>query len=204
MGIYICRRGIRRNSETITNHEREVRIMTTKEQERKALAQIKNIIDSLGESSYIATAFEGCIEDAEYNIENDFACSMKDRADTAEKKAAILTNENRELKATVQKIKDESSATITRLQEKIVKLQECMIPADDLCDFDQHLEEEVFTEGQKAAEAAETIVKLADNPADVAFTNAVRDHRNAQAQIKYLVDMKARVRKAINNYRTMD
>lgn len=42
--------------------------MTTKEQERKALAQIKKIVEGLGGDSYLATAFEGCFEDAEYNI----------------------------------------------------------------------------------------------------------------------------------------
>lgn len=55
----------------------------TKEQERKALAQIKKIVDSLGKDSYIGTAFEGCFEIAEENIENDFACSMKQRAEKA-------------------------------------------------------------------------------------------------------------------------
>lgn len=53
--------------------------MTTKEQERKALAQIKKIVESLGEDSYIGIALEGCLEDAETNIENDWALSMKDR-----------------------------------------------------------------------------------------------------------------------------
>ena len=178
--------------------------MTTKEQERKALAQIKQIVDSLGENSYVATAFEGCFEVAIQNIENDFACSMMQRAESAEKKAAELTNENRELTASIQKIKDKTSATITRLQEKIVKLQESMIPVDDLCDFDQMLEDELFTEGQKASAAADAIVELAENPDDAAFTSAVRDHRNAQARIKYLVDMKARVRKFINTYDTLE
>ena len=61
--------------------------MTTKEQERKALEQIRKIVDSLGEDSYIGTAFEGCFEIAERNIDNDFGCSMKQRAESAEKKA---------------------------------------------------------------------------------------------------------------------
>lgn len=60
--------------------------MTTKEQERKALAQIRKIVESLGEDSYVGTAFAGCFEDAEENIENDFAMSMKDRYEAAEKK----------------------------------------------------------------------------------------------------------------------
>lgn len=58
-------------------------MLSTKEQERKALAQIKKIVDSLGKDSYIGTAFEGCFEIAEENIENDFACSMKQRAEKA-------------------------------------------------------------------------------------------------------------------------
>lgn len=49
----------------------------TKEQERKALARIKKIVEELGEDSYIGMAFDGCFELAEENIENDFACSMK-------------------------------------------------------------------------------------------------------------------------------
>lgn len=55
--------------------------MTTKEQERKALAQIRKIVEGLGADSYVATAFEGCFEIAESNIENDWACSMKQRAE---------------------------------------------------------------------------------------------------------------------------
>ncbi len=61
--------------------------MTTKEQERKALEQIRKIVEGLGENSYIGTAFEGCFEIAEQNIDNDFGCSMKQRAESAEKKA---------------------------------------------------------------------------------------------------------------------
>lgn len=58
--------------------------MTTKEMERKALEQIRKIVEELGEGSYIATAFEGCFEIAEENIENDFACSMQQRKEAAE------------------------------------------------------------------------------------------------------------------------
>ena len=74
--------------------------MTTKEQERKALEKIKAIIAELDSDGYVATAFEGCIEDAETNIEYDWACSMKERAETAEReldlereKIAKLQNE---------------------------------------------------------------------------------------------------------------
>ena len=43
-------------------------------------------MDTLGPDSYLATAFAGCFEDAEENIKNDFACSMKQRLESAEAK----------------------------------------------------------------------------------------------------------------------
>lgn len=55
----------------------------TKEQEQKALEKIKKIVTDLGEDSYISMAFEGCFEIAEGNIENDFGCSMKQRAESS-------------------------------------------------------------------------------------------------------------------------
>lgn len=61
--------------------------MATKAEERKALEQIRKIIEGLGPDSYIATAMDGMIEDAEDNIENDFAMSWKDRAADAETRA---------------------------------------------------------------------------------------------------------------------
>ena len=59
--------------------------MATKAEERKALEQIKKIVEGLGDDSYIGTAFEGCFEIAAQNIENDWACSMKERAEVAER-----------------------------------------------------------------------------------------------------------------------
>ena len=61
--------------------------MTTKEQERKALEQIKKIVSGLEENSWVATALDGMIEDAEENIENDFANTWKGRAKDAETRA---------------------------------------------------------------------------------------------------------------------
>lgn len=58
-------------------------IPASKQQERDALDQIRAIVDTLGPDSYLATAFAGCFEDAEENIKNDFACSMKQRLENA-------------------------------------------------------------------------------------------------------------------------
>ena len=82
--------------------------MTTKDQERKALEQIRKIVEGLGNNSYIGTAFEGCFEIAESNIENDFACSMKERAESAEHEVRCLNEKIRNL----QKALDEDNQTI--------------------------------------------------------------------------------------------
>ena len=42
-------------------------------------------LDALGQNSYCAMAFEGCVRDAEENIDNDFAVSMKGRWQTERK-----------------------------------------------------------------------------------------------------------------------
>lgn len=62
--------------------------VATKAQEREALEKIEQIINGLGESSYVAMAMDGMIEDARENIENDFALSWKDRAEHAQKVVA--------------------------------------------------------------------------------------------------------------------
>ena len=80
--------------------------MTTKEQERKALDQIRKIVDGLGKNSYIGTAFEGCFEIAEENIDNDFGCSMKGRADASEAEAKKWMLATETLKKELTQVKE--------------------------------------------------------------------------------------------------
>ena len=62
----------------------------TKQQERDTLEKIRKMVEQLGPDSYLATAFKGCFDLAAENIDNDWACSMADRARRAEKRAAEL------------------------------------------------------------------------------------------------------------------
>ena len=93
--------------------------MATKEQERKALEQIKGIVNGLGADSYIGMAFEGCFEIAEDNIENDWGCSMKQRAESAERKFmdAMTVLENAE------KSNERMTAANSDLQGKVAALE---------------------------------------------------------------------------------
>ena len=127
--------------------------MTTKEQERKALAKIRKIVDELGENSYVGTAFEGCFEIAEENIDNDFACSMKQRAEAAEKKAEALEAEVDNRKAVIYDLSTERdklrAKTLTTAEAGAIKaiLSHSKLEAADL-----------------ANSSAQRIVELADNP----------------------------------------
>lgn len=51
--------------------------MTTKDQERAALAKIRKIVADLGENSYLGSAFDGAFELAEQNIEDDAAYTTR-------------------------------------------------------------------------------------------------------------------------------
>lgn len=87
--------------------------MTTKDQERKALAQIRKIVESLGENSYIGMAFEGCFEIAEENIDNDFGCSLKQQVEAKNEQIETYVSE------------------LNALRNKADKLEERAIEAED-------------------------------------------------------------------------
>lgn len=88
--------------------------MATKAEERKALEQIRKIVNGLGEDSYLAMAFDGCFEDAEANINEDAAYSYKNRYDNA------LTVHNK----LVKELQDANTARVKAIEES--KLSEQM------------------------------------------------------------------------------
>ena len=76
-------------------------MIATKDQERKALEEIRKIVDNLGENSYVGAAMEGVLELAEDNIENDFVQSMKESVEKAEKRAHELEEKLEEERACI-------------------------------------------------------------------------------------------------------
>ena len=72
--------------------------MTTKDQERQAIEEIRKIVEGLGENSYVGFAMEGVLELAEENIREDTAYSMKRRAEIAEEQTDELKEEIKTLK----------------------------------------------------------------------------------------------------------
>lgn len=145
----------------------------TKEQERKALEKIKKIVEELGEDSYIGMAFEGCFEIAEENIENDFGCSMKQRAEAAEKKLKTAELDNRDLRNSIADLKSKyagiESKVLTTAEAGAIKaiLSSSRMEAANMADS-----------------TAQRIVELADNPDSAEFRQAVQDNRKSKKRLE--------------------
>lgn len=118
--------------------------MMTKQQEREALERIKNILADAGADSYIGMAFAGCVEDAESNIENDWALSMAGRWQNAEHKLEAVKAEADGLRAErealraeldkysvdVEKLRKSAEALNSRRSEEHAALERAQSRAD--------------------------------------------------------------------------
>lgn len=147
-------------------------MVATKEQELKALAKIKKIVEELGEGSYIGMAFEGCFEIAEDNIGNDFGCSMKQRAEEAEKKLKTAELDNRDLRN-----------RIADLKSKYASIENKVLTVAEVGAIKSILNHERTEAARIVDEAAQRIVELADNPDSAEFRQAVQDNRNSKKRL---------------------
>ena len=149
----------------------------TKDQEREALEKIKAILDTLGPDSYVGTAFEGCIEDAEENIENDFACSMKQKVEAVVVENTRLKEKVKELEdklaesekdyeaahAAAHLVADEKDAEIQRLKTQVQELSEKLASAEeDLEDANEEAGSAEARSGEAQAEIVRLKAKLYD------------------------------------------
>ena len=170
--------------------------MTTKEQERQALEQIRKIVADLGENSYIGTAFDGCFEIAEENIENDFACSMKQRAEIEAKRAidngyeidrlrkiiSTLELDARDLRISIERTKSEASTRETALKEQIKSLEAKAITEDLYKSLWLLASDTVDEATHSMAASADIVVRLADAPSDIGFKHSVNAYKVAKAK----------------------
>lgn len=133
----------------------------TKQQERDTLEKIRKMVERLGPDSYLAAAFEGCFSLAAENIENDWACSMADRARRAEKRAEELEDKLAEsmkdyeaAHAAAHAVAEEKDAENARLKTQLAQMQETARWNGQRCD------EEATAAGEalRRAEAAEAEV----------------------------------------------
>lgn len=162
----------------------------TKEQERESLEKIKAMVAELGPQSYLKTAFDGVFEDAEQNIEDDAAYSMKARLELQAQRAIERGYEVDQLEAEIKKLhggidkltqKDEErKATIIRLEEERDELKKHVLPIWLHSAIYSLVSEELATTRQQMEQTAETMACCADAPQDIAFTEAVKSYRAAK------------------------
>ena len=142
----------------------------TKAQEREALQKIRRIVEGLGEDSYIGTAFAGCFDIAESNILNDFACSMKSRAESAE---AELEKKNRHIKVLQNEL--------NKFNKSYCLLRDNQLSLSTLQSIQKLLagvKNDAFADSQRLAGL---IVEYAEDSTSDKFKSAVADHRSACA-----------------------
>lgn len=167
--------------------------MATKRNERETLEVIRQMVADLGPDSYLATAFEGCFEDAEQNIEYDWGCSQKRLADAAAEKVTELEARVKELEGKLTQEIAEKQQARDEAQEVIKKLEARTLSEDDLEDIRQLLDDRATEADEKAEKAAAEIVRFAEATGLPEFRQAVMDHRNYIKDAKYYRELLGRV-----------
>lgn len=158
--------------------------MTTKEQERKALEQIRRIVAELGDDSYVGMAFEGCFEIAESNIECDFGCSLKQENDALLKKVDNMRAKNVELAGKIdmlqQTIKNQNDS-IDGIAAELKKAKHRALYPSLYITIRNDYSKRIETCRALMAQAANTMADV--DPRDIAFAAAVKEYRARRAEI---------------------
>ena len=167
-------------------------VPATKAQEREALEKIKAIVATLGPRSYIGTALDGCLEDAEVNIENDFGDSMRARWQDAEKRVGQALKETAAVKEELAQVR----RALQTAEDDANFYRDKVLDSDDLTDITQLIDGHIsqLQDMVKASEVA--ILENAEHPEAKIFTDAVRDRKNLTKDIEYYQALAQRVKHA--------
>lgn len=167
-------------------------VPATKAQEREALEKIKDIVATLGPRSYIGTALDGCLEDAEVNIENDFGDSMRARWQDAEKRVGQALKETAAVKEELAQVR----RALQTAENDANFYRDKVLDSDDLTDLAQLIDGHIsqLRDMVKASEVA--ILENAEHPEAKIFTDAVRDRKNLTKDIEYYQALAQRVKHA--------
>lgn len=148
-------------------------VPATKQQERDALETIRKIVASLGPQSYLATAFEGCFQDAEDNIDDDAAYSMKARYESSEEKLREMAGNYNAAKRDATVLREQLEAAL----ESIKALERRQISERLRGDLWAMVTDEAKASRARMAKSADMIVVCSDNPGCVGFVESVADYR---------------------------
>lgn len=167
-------------------------VPATKDQEREALEKIKAIVATLGPRSYIGTALDGCLEDAEVNIENDFGDSMRARWQDAEKRVGQALKETAAVKEELAQVR----RALQTAEDDANFYRDKVLDSDDLTDLAQLVEDRVIDLTLQVENAADEIVEAAEEPGSDTFVGAVTKHRAAKSSLEYYQALARRIKHA--------
>lgn len=176
-----------------------------KDTERAFLNEIKEILEGLGPDSYCAWAFEGCVEDAEENISNDFAVSMRGRweneREAHEKTRKSLTEKVNtqgqriaELEAEVQKARRMEGQARKEAAELKIALEDTkkkILPADITAELTAILKKQADEAAKEALYYADRMAVEVENSVPVGATNSAKcyiEYRKAHSNAQRILD----------------
>lgn len=177
----------------------------SKDTEREYLGRIKNILDALGQNSYCAMAFEGCVGDAEENIDNDFAVSMKGRWQTECKaheniRKSLTEKVNAqgqriaELEAELQEARRMEGQARKEAAEAKIALEDAkkkILPADITAELTAILKKQADEATKEALYYADRMAVEVENSVPVGATNSAKyyiEYRKAQSNAQRILD----------------
>lgn len=169
----------------------------SKDTEREYLGRIKNILDALGPNSYCAMAFDGCVGDAEENIDSDFAVSMRGRWENEreaheETREGLISKLNdrikrvAELEAEVQKARQmEAQARKEAAEDKIAleKAKGKILPDNVAAELTIILRKQADEAAKEALYYADRMTVEVENSVPAGAANSAkhfREYRKAQ------------------------
>lgn len=176
-----------------------------KETERAFLNEIKEILEGLGPDSYCATAFDGCIADAEKNIDSDFSVSMKGRLQS-ERKAHENTRKSltekvnaqgqriAELEAELQEARRMEGQARKEAAEAKIALEDAkkkILPADITAELTAILKKQADEAAKEALYYADRMAVEVENSVPVGATNSAKyyiEYRKAQSNAQRILD----------------
>ncbi|MEG0146189.1 MAG: hypothetical protein RR739_09020 [Clostridia bacterium] len=163
--------------------------MTTKEQERKALAQIRKIVEGLGEMSYIGTALDGCLQDADDNIDMDAAFSMKSRWEIAEENVKKLQGEQ-----------NTANTLNAKLTQRAERAEASMMNAELASQISADYEISIRTANDELREASAVLIGMIGNISETdeeTFQKVMRQIAALKRKIASQEETKSKINKYI-------
>lgn len=135
--------------------------MVSKDDERKALDQIKKIINGLGPDSYIGAAIDSTVlELAADNIGNDFLITTTGKLEDAAAKLEESRKELREAMKTRDDLKTEINIISGRLEESERKAEGVRTTCEDIRTRNHELLEELTAAQKERDQMKQEIITL--------------------------------------------